>query len=186
MILFPYIPCIKHAYHIKTQEYHRLDVIMCKAIKRVAKELKKFKEDPPPFVRAVHMDESTSKDFHFLIDGPNNTSHEGGQFVLAMVIPDEYPFCPPKFKMLTPNGRFQQNDWICISGVSSHHSYDWSCSQNFGSVLVSIVSFMIDENPGLHAGMEQSSDDEKKRLASTSRAYNTRNKYDDMFTEVLI
>jgi ubiquitin-protein ligase len=37
-----------------------------------------------------------------LIEGPPNSPFEGGVFALNVIIPDEYPFCPPKITFETP------------------------------------------------------------------------------------
>lgn len=154
---------------------------MARAFKRISSELKKFREDPPPFVRKVHVDDKNCHQFHFLVDGPSASPFEGGEYVLNMVIPAEYPFAAPRFKMLTPNGRFAPGSWICISGASSHHPENWSPSQNFCSLLVSIISFMLDENAGHHVGSVASTAQHKQHLAGESRLFNTRQGFDKFF-----
>lgn len=153
---------------------------MDKATKRIASEIKRFRDDPPPYVRDLHVDESNSLVLFFLIDGPADTPFESGEYVMQIDLPKEYPWKAPHLKFLTPNGRFLVNKSICVAGVTSQHANDWTPQQTLMTILVSIISFMT-EDSDLHLGAERSTDSEKRRLASISKNYNIRHGYDKMF-----
>jgi ubiquitin-protein ligase len=48
---------------------------------------------------------------HFIgtIKGPDNTPYDGGVFQVDIVIPNEYPFSPPKMKFIT-KGKMQETN----------------------------------------------------------------------------
>jgi len=62
--------------------------------------------------------------FHFKghLKGPSDTPYEGGAFVVDIVLPNEYPFMPPKMKFDTkvwhPNIS-SQTGAICLGATSS-------------------------------------------------------------------
>lgn len=153
---------------------------MDKATKRMASEIKRFRDDPPPFVRKLYVDELNSHLLFFLIDGPVETPFESGEYVMQMNLPPEYPFKAPQLKFLTPNGRFTVNKSVCIAGVSAHHESEWSCQQNIMTMLIGVISFMT-EDIHSHVGAERTTRAEKRRLAENSKDYNVRHGYAKMF-----
>ena len=36
-----------------------------------------------------------------VVKGPKNSLYEGGHFKLMVIVPNNYPFCPPEIKLLT-------------------------------------------------------------------------------------
>jgi ubiquitin-protein ligase len=46
----------------------------------------------------------------------------------------EYPFKPPSIRMLTPSGRFEPNQRICLS-MSDFHPETWNCMWSVSSIL---------------------------------------------------
>ena len=49
------------------------------------------------------------------------TAFEGGIYHGRILLPVEYPFKPPNFMLLTPNGRFETLTKICLS-ITSYHA----------------------------------------------------------------
>lgn len=147
---------------------------------RIAKELKRFRQDPPPHVLKAHVRDSDQRVLHFLVAGPAGSDFEGGQYVVRMDLPETYPFAAPLFKFMTPNGRFKAGSHVCISGLSGHHMESWTPMQNFTSILVGIVSFML-ELPQGELGAEVASSNTMARLARDSAAWNSQHGYDSMF-----
>ena len=58
-----------------------------------------------------------------------------------IVLPAEYPFKPPSFTLLTPNGRFEKGTKICLS-ISSHHPEHWQPSWSIRTALTALIAFM--------------------------------------------
>lgn len=66
---------------------------------------------------------------------------QGGIYHGRILLPAEYPFKPPSFMMLTPNGRFETNMKICLS-ISSHHPEHWQPSWSVRTALMALIAFM--------------------------------------------
>lgn len=66
---------------------------------------------------------------------------QGGVYHGRILLPAEYPFKPPSFMMLTPNGRFQTGVKVCLS-ISSHHPEHWQPSWSVRTALTALVAFM--------------------------------------------
>ncbi|KAG0450291.1 hypothetical protein HPP92_026855, partial [Vanilla planifolia] len=66
-------------------------------------------------------------EWQFAILGPRDSEFEGGIYHGRIQLPAEYPFKPPSFMLLTPNGRFETQTKICLS-ISNHHPEHWQPS----------------------------------------------------------
>ena len=86
-------------------------------------------------------------DFIIIINGPKDTSYEGGffKFNVKIDLNSMYPFKPPKVKSLTklfhPN--VNSDGTICLDILGS----SWSPVQNFLTLSESLSSFLSDPNP---------------------------------------
>ena len=67
-------------------------------------------------------------------------SHQGGIYHGRILLPPEYPFKPPSFLMLSPNGRFETGVKICLS-ISSHHPEHWQPSWSVRTALTALIAF---------------------------------------------
>ncbi|KAG2439668.1 hypothetical protein HYH02_010550 [Chlamydomonas schloesseri] len=136
------------------------------AVKRIMQEIKEIKQDTSGDFLAEAL-ESDIFEWHFVIRGPRDTEFEGGIYHGRILLPAEYPFKPPSFMMLTPNGRFETNMKICLS-ISSHHPEHWQPSWSVRTALMALIAFM--PTPGNGAlGAIDFTKDERRILAARSR-----------------
>jgi ubiquitin-conjugating enzyme E2 J2 len=146
-----------------------------KAAKRIQKELTEFKASPPPFVPKIAIDEQDIRHIYFLIEGPDDSPFKGGEYVLRMELPNDYPMSAPVMRMMTPSGRFEVDKSICTT-FTHYHPESWSPSYNFSNILVSFVSFMLEKverSTGAHSiGSMYATPDEQAQLAAESKSYN--------------
>ena len=71
------------------------------SFRRIAKELAELRAMPVDNVKLLFDESLPSTELVGYIVGPVNTPYEGGVFALTINYPLEYPFKPPKMKMLT-------------------------------------------------------------------------------------
>jgi len=61
-----------------------------------------------------------------------------------IILPAEYPLKPPNIQFVTPNGRFQVNENICLS-FTKFHPENWSPMWNIENMITGLISFMFDK-----------------------------------------
>lgn len=106
-------------------------------------------------------------EWQFAIRGPRDTEFEGGIYHGRIQLPSEYPFKPPSFMLLTPNGRFETQTKICLS-ISNHHPEHWQPSWSVRTALVALIAFMP-TNPNGALGSLDYTKEERRTLAVKSR-----------------
>ena len=116
------------------------------AIRRITKEMESINRNPPPFTSAGPVDDNNIFHFQATIMGPPDTPYAGGEFLLDVIYPIDYPFRPPKIK-------FTSKIYHCnINSENGSISLDiladqWSPSLSISSLLLSISSLLSDPNP---------------------------------------
>ncbi|VEU23318.1 DEKNAAC104477 [Brettanomyces naardenensis] len=138
------------------------------AYKRLVKEYKQIRENPPPYIIA-RPSESNILDWHYVITGPPGTPYEGGQYHGRVTFPSEYPFKPPRIKMCTPSGRFEINQRICLS-MSDFHEELWNPSWSVATIINGLLSFMTSDERT--TGSIVTPESTKRELARRSKYFN--------------
>ncbi|GAB4850803.1 Ubiquitin-conjugating enzyme E2 32 [Ancistrocladus abbreviatus] len=94
-----------HHRHYAEDKYNRKNP----AVKRILQEVKEMQSNPSDDFMSLPLEENIFE-WQFAIRGPRDTEFEGGIYHGRIQLPAEYPFKPPSFMMLTPNGRFETPD----------------------------------------------------------------------------
>ncbi|KAM2963696.1 ubiquitin-conjugating enzyme E2 32-like [Malus sylvestris] len=137
------------------------------AVKRILQEVKEMQSKPSDDFMSLPLEENIF-DWQFAIRGPCDTEFEGGIYHGRIQLPAEYPFKPPSFMLLTPNGRFETQTKICLS-ISNHHPEHWQPSWSVRTALVALIAFMP-TNPNGALGSLEYKKEERRSLAIKSRA----------------
>ncbi|KAF3950717.1 hypothetical protein ACB098_02G060100 [Castanea mollissima] len=136
------------------------------AVKRILQELKEMQSNPSDDFMSLPLEENIFE-WQFAIRGPGETEFEGGIYHGRIQLPAEYPFKPPSFMLLTPNGRFETQTKICLS-ISNHHPEHWQPSWSVRTALVALIAFMP-TNPNGALGSLDYKKEERRTLAIKSR-----------------
>ncbi|XP_042516156.1 ubiquitin-conjugating enzyme E2 32-like [Macadamia integrifolia] len=136
------------------------------AVKRILQEVKEMQANPSDDFMSLPLEENIFE-WQFAIRGPCDTEFEGGIYHGRIQLPADYPFQPPAFMMLTPNGRFETQTKICLS-ISNHHPEHWQPSWSVRTALVALIAFMP-TNPDGALGSLDYKREERRTLAIKSR-----------------
>ncbi|XP_065578383.1 ubiquitin-conjugating enzyme E2 J2-like [Artemia franciscana] len=153
------------------------------AIRRLKREYIHLKKDPVPYITAEPLP-SNILEWHFIMQGPENSPFEGGYYHGKLIFPEKYPFIPPKFYMVTPSGRLAINVSLCLT-MSAHHPEEWDPSWTVSTLLEGFLSFILEENSSPSMGSQRTSAYEKQKLAVVSLDFNLKNNIvKELFPEI--
>lgn len=140
--------------------------------RRLTRELQSLKKHPLSSPRILAMpNESNILEWHYVIEGSDDTPYHGGHYHGKLIFPKEYPLKPPSVIMLTPSGRFKPNRRLCLS-MSDFHPESWNPMWSVSTILTGLYSFMVETAPTL--GSIDTTDAQKRRLAMQSLDFNVR------------
>jgi ubiquitin-conjugating enzyme E2 J2 len=151
-----------------------------KCIKRLQQELKDMRQSNVTNIEAAP-EETDLLSWYYIVEGPQGTPYEGGEYLGRIRFPPNYPFAPPSILMCTPSGRFQTETRICMS-MSDYHPDSWSPAWCCSTILMGLLSFMVEQTST--AGSITTDDAVKRKLAEASHAFNTQHpKFQQLFPE---
>ena len=137
------------------------------AVKRILREIREMASDTSLAYHAEAV-ESDIFEWHFAILGAEDSEFESGIYHGRVLLPPEYPFKPPSFVLLTPSGRFQVNEKICLS-ITQHHPEHWQPSWSVRTALTAVRAFMPSPAEGAVGSLDYTKE-ERAVLANKSRA----------------
>lgn len=88
-----------------------------------------------------------------LMIGPSDTPYEFGFYFFNIIMPQDYPFSPPKVTYCTQNGRTRfnpnlyTNGKVCLSIINTWSGPRWSSCNSISTVLLSIQALVFVEHP---------------------------------------
>ncbi|KAH9178038.1 ubiquitin-conjugating enzyme/RWD-like protein [Lactarius sanguifluus] len=114
------------------------------AMRRLMRELKELRTNPPEGIR-VQLSEESVLDVVGIVEGPEGTPYQGGYFRVKFDFTEEFPAAPPKCRFITkifhPN--VSSAGEICVNTLKK----DWKSSYGIGHILVTIKCLLIYPNP---------------------------------------
>ncbi|GMH16717.1 hypothetical protein Nepgr_018558 [Nepenthes gracilis] len=113
---------------------------------RVQKELQELTRDVKVSGITVKPNGDSLSHLIGTISGPIDTPYEGGSFLIDIVLPDQYPYEPPKMRFITkvwhPNIS-SQSGAICLDILKDH----WSPALNMKTALLSLQALLSAPEP---------------------------------------
>ncbi|XP_005175937.1 ubiquitin-conjugating enzyme E2 J2 [Musca domestica] len=151
------------------------------ALARLKQEYLHLKRDPVQYITA-EPSPANILEWHYVIKGPEDSPYYGGYYHGTLLFPPQYPFKAPAIFMLTPSGRFKIRTRLCLS-ISDYHPETWDASWRVGTILMGLLSFMMESTPTI--GSIETGLSEKQQLAKRSLAFNLKNKtFVELFPEI--
>eukprot|EP00386_Alphamonas_edax_P004540 GDKI01014321.1.p1 GENE.GDKI01014321.1~~GDKI01014321.1.p1 ORF type:complete len:181 (-),score=49.64 GDKI01014321.1:55-525(-) len=119
------------------------------AIKRLQFEFKKLQQENPPNISAGPEGDDLFK-WHAVIVGPAGTPYEGGTFKCELEFPKDFPFKPPRVRVLTKI--YHCNIDPDASGNDTNVCMDllrdqWGPSVSVATLLSGLCSLLIEPHP---------------------------------------
>eukprot|EP00919_Chromeraceae_sp_WS-2016_P038935 GHVR01092981.1.p1 GENE.GHVR01092981.1~~GHVR01092981.1.p1 ORF type:complete len:267 (+),score=74.60 GHVR01092981.1:69-869(+) len=146
------------------------------ATTRLTREYNNLQKSPTPQISVNHEDSLLICHFVFY-DLPSDTPYAGGMYHGKLVLPKDYPHAPPSIYMITPSGRFETNTRLCLT-ISDFFPDKWNPAWGIRTVLIGLLSFMLDAHDYQHIGSINCSKQGIHRYALNSYAFN---KKDQLF-----
>lgn len=143
----------------------------CPAVKRLMREAAEL--SVPENDYSAQPTEANLFEWHFTIRGPEASEFEDGVYHGRIIFPSQYPMKPPSFILLTPNGRFQTEEKICLS-ISNYHPETWLPSWSIRTALVALRSFMTTPGNEGAIGSLNFPPEERQKLAKKSKVWDCR------------
>ena len=117
------------------------------SLKRIQVEYARLKQNRiSGIVRVGPENESDMFTWSAKISGPLDSPYVGGEFLLSIYLPPDYPFKPPRVQFLTkvyhPN--INANGGICLGMLKDQ----WSPVLTISRLLIAIMELLVDPNCG--------------------------------------
>lgn len=113
---------------------------------RIQKELKEIERDKASGVAVQLRDGSNVQKLIGFVPGPKDTPYDGGVFMIDIVLPEQYPFVPPKMKFITkvwhPNIS-SASGAICLDVLKDQ----WSPALTLKTALLSLQALLSSPQP---------------------------------------
>ncbi|XP_051664754.1 ubiquitin-conjugating enzyme E2 T isoform X2 [Manacus candei] len=115
---------------------------------RLQRELALLAAEPPPGISCWHSGHGTGE-LRAQILGGADTPYEKGIFNLEIIVPERYPFEPPKIRFLTPiyHPNIDSAGRICLDVLKLPPKGAWRPSLSISTLLSSIQLLMAEPNP---------------------------------------
>lgn len=100
---------------------------------------------------------------------------EGGEYIIKMIAPENFPYAPPRFYFLTENGIYQVGVKVCVA-IGEYHKEDYPAALGMAGFAGRLLGGMTGwKDLGAGINIIKTSVAEKQRLAKASVAANEKN-----------
>jgi len=140
-----------------------------KGMKRVMKEINEHRTATDRCYKLA-FNETSPQLFYAIVSGLDG-DFTGGEYIMKVKLPDNYPFGAPVISFETPNGKFKQGDNICLS-ITHFHSETWSPLLTLEKIINSVVSVLSDRHVTSGIGFINTDSTTKKQYARASVEWN--------------
>lgn len=103
-----------------------------------------------------------------------DTPYKGGEYIVKFIAPENFPYDPPKFEFLTPNGLYSADGRMrpCVS-IGEYHKGEYPSVLGMHQFPVMILGTLIAwESLGHGISVINTTEKEKQKLADESVEYN--------------
>ncbi|MDI1492243.1 MAG: hypothetical protein OHK93_003455 [Ramalina farinacea] len=142
--------------------------------KRIAKEFGDLQKTPLDGIKIILPNEADMLQWQITMEGPKGSAYEGGNFVLSLSLPKEYPFKPPtlsfKTKIYHPNVTNDDKGSMCLGLLRPD---EWKPSSKIDTVLEFARGLLVDPQPddAVEQGIAREYRENRKEFLKTAKAW---------------
>jgi len=128
---------------------------------------------PNSYVKVAVDEQNTSKWYALLVGiWGSEGEYQNGEYLVEVILPDDFPFKPPEFYFKTPNGVYGVDKKVCIS-IGTYHADNYRATLGVMGFVNNLVSGLIGWQT-LGSGIElvQTTAAQKKKMANESAQFN--------------
>lgn len=147
---------------------------MSGAVKRITKEYAELRQHP---VEGMHVYLPSESDIHkweVSITGPKDSPYAGGNFILSLTLPSDYPFKPPALNFQTkiyhPNVTNDDKGTMCLGMLRPD---EWKPSSKIGDVLRFAQQLLAEPQPddAVEASVGKEYKEDKKEFLKKAKSW---------------
>lgn len=154
-----------------------------KTLRSIVANFKKYTEVRNSCFDIIMDDKDVRKWYVRLRDfSGNHDEFKGGEYLMEVKAPADYPFKPPEFYFYTPNGVYGTNQKVCIS-IGEYHADQWPAAKGMGGMIIELINGLICwKQLGGGIAIQHTKEAEKQKFAQESRMWN-RKFYKDLIRQ---
>jgi ubiquitin-protein ligase len=140
---------------------------------------KKATTAPNPYVKFM-MSEGDATKWYAILGGFSGDDDEfaGGEYIVRVEATSDFPYKPPWFYFMTPNGVYDINTKVCIN-IGGYHSDNYRATLGMSGFIEQLVSGMIGwRTLGGGIAIVNTTVEKKRELAQMSEQYNAEHNAD--------
>src|SRR3989304_8041079 len=111
--------------------------------KRMMGQFKKATKEPDEYIKYA-INESNCYEWYILISGllGEKDEYKDCEFIFRLNLPKNFPYAPPEFYALTPNGFYAYNKKVCIS-IGEYHADDYRTTLGVSGFAMELANGLI-------------------------------------------
>lgn len=139
-------------------------------------QLKKAISEPNEYIKFALKSDGELSSWYILLSGFDGDEGEfkDGEYLVRMEAPEDFPFNPPHFYLMTENGVYGVETKVCIN-IGEYHKDQYRAALGMAGFAAELMSGLIGwKSLGGGISIIQTTVAEKKKLARASRENNQR------------
>lgn len=136
-------------------------------------QFKKACKEPVEHIK-FYMSPEDCKTWYVLLHhlGGDNNEYDGGEYLVRMQLPEDFPFSPPSFYFMTHNGLYSYEKKVCIS-IGEYHKDEYRASLGVLGFTKNLISGMIGwKDMGAGINLLKPKEQDLRKHATESVAFN--------------
>lgn len=131
-------------------------------------------KEPDEYFKFMFKSDAEMDAWYIIMSGfeGDNGEYKDGEYLVRIQLPKDFPFSPPDFYFMTPNGLYEVEKKVCIN-IGSYHKDQARAALKVSTFCNQLMSGFIGwTEMGGGINIVRTKAGEKKRLAAASQEYN--------------